>query len=64
MYNRPMSNRNRRRSGNNRREQTPKVITTGRNEAWARAKMDLARRNNTVPSGKVYKRPSPGREIS
>lgn len=41
----------------NRREQAPKA---GRNEAWARANMELAKRNNTVPArkgkGAPYKR--------
>lgn len=47
-----MSNRANRQSGKNRRVQTPK----GRNVEWAKAQLDLANRNNTMPSGTLYKR--------
>lgn len=54
MYTRPMSNRNSRKSGNNRREQSSK----GRNKPMAMAMMELRQGSRTtpVPSGKVYKR--------
>lgn len=52
-----MANRQNRKSGKNRREQKPK--NTG-NEGWMRARLDHSNRNLTVPSGKAYRRPSPG----
>jgi hypothetical protein len=45
----------------NRRQQTPKPRMPGRNLEWAHAVLDQGARNNTVPSGKRYKRPAPGR---
>jgi hypothetical protein len=39
-----------------RRAQTPKP----RNEEWMRARLDQSNRNNTVPSGKRYKRDKAG----
>lgn len=42
----------------NRRVQTPKP----RNEAWGKAQLDLANRNNTMPSGTVYKRKTKHKE--
>jgi hypothetical protein len=41
------------------RPQKPKGMG---NEAWKRADLDQHNRNNTVPSGKVYKRKSKHRE--
>lgn len=35
-----------------RKPQAPKP----RNEAWMRARLDQSNRNNTIPSGKRYKR--------
>lgn len=47
-----MANRQNRKSGKNRRPQAVKVA----NEGWMRARLDQSNRNNTVPSGTVYKR--------
>jgi hypothetical protein len=53
-----MSNRRNRKSGNNRRSQSPKP----RNQAMHAGMMELRQgsRTSPVPSGKTYKRPAPG----
>jgi len=48
----------------NRRDQSPKPRMGGRNPEWAQAVLDQGARNLTVPSGKRYKRPSPGKKWS
>jgi hypothetical protein len=51
-----MANRNSRKSGKNRREQTPKA----ENKAWRDARLQHSNMNLTRPSGKVEKRPNKG----
>lgn len=47
---------------NRRREQASKsVIMPTRNREWGQAVLDQGARNNTMPSGKAYRRPSPGK---
>jgi hypothetical protein len=53
-----MSNRANRKSGNNRRPQGVK----SENRDWMRARLDHSNRNNTIQSGKRYKRPAPGQK--
>jgi hypothetical protein len=44
----------------NRREQAAK-FAKGENKGWRDARLQHSNMNLTVPSGKVYKRPAPGK---
>jgi hypothetical protein len=41
--------------------QAKKPRMSGENKEWMRARLDQSNRNLRVPSGKAYRRPSPGK---